>query len=129
MILSISLDTFYSKILKVEERIGINLHEAQRNGDLFQYAVKKLRCRFLHFIIPSAFNRRRQSAVCGANSAVIPVAHKISPYHRFQFFYGVVFRFPISAVKQFFLHPCPEAFTAGIIVTSAAGAVHALYKP
>src|SRR5574344_2391042 len=46
LILSISLDTFYSKILRVEERIGINLHGAQRNGDLFQYAeIGRASCR------------------------------------------------------------------------------------
>lgn len=79
-------------------------------------------------IISSAFFGRRQTANPRTNSAVIPVAHKIAPNHELQLLDSVVLAFYDAAVKQFPLHSCPHTFAPGIIMTSAAGAVHALFQ-
>ena len=72
---------------------------------------------------------RRQTAVGGADSSVGPVTHIISPDHSLQLFHSVVLRLVITAVEQPFFHSCPHTFTACIIMTSSAGAVHALNDP
>ena len=69
---------------------------------------------------------RRQTAVGGADSSVGPVTHIISSDHNLQLFHSVVLRFVFAAVEQLFFHSCPHTFTACIIMTSSAGAVHAL---
>ena len=79
-------------------------------------------------IISSALFGRRQTVVPGTYSAVIPVAHKISPNHELQLLDSVVLAFLAAAVKQFPLHSCPHTFAPGIIMTSAAGTVHALVQ-
>ena len=37
-----------------------------------------------------------------------------------------MFRLSVPAVEHLFLHSCPHAFALGVVMTSAAGAVHAL---
>ena len=69
---------------------------------------------------------RRQTAVGGADSSVGPVTHIISPDHSLQLFHSVVLRLVLTAVEQLFFHSCTHTFTACIIMTSSAGAVHAL---
>ena len=70
---------------------------------------------------------RRQPTVGGADSSVGPVTHIISSDHRL--FHNVVLRLIFAAVEQLFFHSCPHTFTACIIMTSSAGAVHALNDP
>ena len=72
---------------------------------------------------------RRQPAVGGADSSVGPVTHIISPDHSLQIFHSVVLRLVFVAVEQLFFHSCPHTFTACIIMTSSASAVHALNDP
>ena len=72
---------------------------------------------------------RRQPTVGGADSSVSPVTHIISPDHSLQLSHSVVLRLVLTAVEQLFFHSCPHTFTACIIMTSSAGAVHALNDP
>ena len=79
-------------------------------------------------IVSLPFFGRRQSVVSRTDPAVIPVTHKITPNHRLQLFNSVVLAFYPAAVKQLPLHSCPHTFASGIIVTSSAGTVHALFQ-
>ena len=80
-------------------------------------------------IIPAALPCRRHSAYCRTYPAVVPVTHVVPPYHCFQLLGRVICASTASTVKQLVLHPCnlpTYTFTAGIIMTSAFDAVHAL---
>ena len=79
-------------------------------------------------IVSLPFFGRRETIVPRTDAAIIPVTHKITPNHELELFNSVVLAFYASAVKQFPLHSCPHTFTSGIIVTSPAGAVHALFQ-
>ena len=79
-------------------------------------------------IVSLPFFGRRETIVSRKDPAVIPVTHKIMPNHELQLFNSVVLAFYAAAVKQLLLHSCPHTFASGIIVTSSAGAVHALFQ-
>ena len=76
-------------------------------------------------ITPTLFSGRHAS-YRRADTPVIPIAHKVPPYHRFQFLCRVIFGLPISAVKQLFFHSRPHTLTASVVVTPSAGTVHTL---
>ena len=99
--LSITLDTLTARILK--------LSSDSQSG-----------------IEPTPFYSWWGPADCLADSAVTPVAHKISPDHEFQFFHFVMFCLSAPVIKQFFFHPCPNTFASCIIVASSSCTVHAL---
>ena len=64
-----------------------------------------------------------------AYPAVIPIAHVVAPDHCFQLFCRVIRTSSATTVKQLVLHSCNQptnAFSAGVVMTSASGAVHAL---
>lgn len=67
----------------------------------------------------------RQTAIGRANPSGVPVDNDVSPYEGLQFldrhFFGI-----ISAVQEFFLHPCPHRLTACIVMASTPIAVHTL---
>ena len=77
-------------------------------------------------IIKLALEHGRKPSVGGKDAAIIPIAHEITPDHGAKLLDGVILRFTISGVEEFLLHSCPHAFAASIIVTPAAGTVHAL---
>ena len=77
-------------------------------------------------IIKLALEHGRKPSVGGKDAAIIPIAHEVTPDHGTDLLDGVILRFTISGVEEFLLHSCPHAFAASIIVTSAAGTVHAL---
>ena len=72
---------------------------------------------------------RMQPTVGGADSSVDPVTHIISPDRSLQLFHSVVLRLVLTAVEQLFFHSCPHTFTACIIMTFSADAVHTLNDP
>ena len=72
---------------------------------------------------------RRQTTIGGADSSVDPVTHIISPDRSLQLFHSVVLRLVLTAVEQLFFNSCTHTFTACIIMTFSAGAVHALNDP
>ena len=72
-----------------------------------------------------SFDHRGKPSIGGADPSVIPVADEISPDDRPEFIRGHFFRI-ITVIQQFGFHPCPHTFAAGIIVASAACAVHTL---
>ena len=76
-------------------------------------------------IVSLPFDRRRQSAVCAADPAVVPVAHVIVPNERFQLLHGIFLRID-PAVEQFAFHASPHGFSPCIVMAASAGAVHAL---
>ena len=64
-----------------------------------------------------------------AYPAIIPTAHVIAPYHCFQLFCRVIRTSSATTVKQLVLHSCNQptnTFAAGVVMTSAFDAVHAL---
>ena len=64
-----------------------------------------------------------------AYPAIIPTAHVTAPYYYFQLFCRVIRTSSATTVKQLVLHSCNQptnAFAAGVVMTSASGAVHAL---
>ena len=106
---------------------GINIHAAQRSGYLFHCGGRRF-ARLIR-VISSALLCRRHSSYRRAYPPVIPIAHVIAPYHCFQLFCRVIRASSAAAVKQFVLHSCPHTFAAGVVMTSASGAVHALLYP
>ena len=76
-------------------------------------------------IIPLSLNHGRKPLIGGAYPPVVPVADELSPDECFKFLHGHAFRI-IPSIKQFLLHPCPYALTAGIVMAASSGAVHAL---
>lgn len=76
-------------------------------------------------IIKQPFHHRGKPTISRANSPIIPVAEEIPPDERLEFLHGHILRIA-AVIKQFRLHSGPHAFTAGVVVTSAASAVHAL---
>ena len=106
---------------------GINIHEAQQSGYLFHCVSRRLAC--LIRVISAALLCRRHSSYRRAYPAVIPIAHVVAPDHCFQLFCRVIRTSSAAAVKQLVLHSCNQptnAFAAGVVMTSASGAVHAL---
>ena len=101
--LSITLDTFPTRIMK-------------RSGQR-----QPLRRIF------AAYSRRKP-ANGRADPAVAPVTHEIPPDHEFQLFHFVMFCLSAPMIKQFFFHPCPNAFISRIIMASSSRTVHALYN-
>ena len=70
----------------------------------------------------------RNPADCRADPAIAPVTHEIPPDHEFQLFHFVMFCLLALMIKQFLFHPCPNAFTSRIIMTSSPGTVHTLHN-
>ena len=106
---------------------GINIHEAQQSGYLFHCVSRRLAC--LIRVISAALLCRRHSAYRRAYPTVIPIAHVVAPDHCFQLLCRVIRTFSAAAVKQLVLHSCNQptnTFAAGVVMTSASGAVHAL---
>ena len=104
---------------------GINIHEAQQSGYLFHCVSRRLAC--LIRVISAALLCRRHSSYRRAYPAVIPIAHVVAPDHCFQLFCRVIRTSSAAAVKQLVLHSCNQptnAFSAGVVMTSASGAVH-----
>ena len=54
------------------------------------------------------------------------IMHVVAPDHCFQLFYRVIRTSSAAAVKQLVLHSRPHTFAAGVVMTSASCAVHAL---
>ena len=80
-------------------------------------------------IIPAALPCRRHSAYCRTYPAVVPVTHVVPPYHCFQLLGRAIRASSATAVKQLVLHSCNQptnTFAAGVVMTSAFDAVHAL---
>ena len=101
--LSITLDTLTARILK--------LSSDSQSG-----------------IEPTPFYGWWDPTDCQADPAVAPVTHEIPPDHEFQFFHFVMFCLSSPMIKQFFFHPCPDAFTSRIIMASSSRTVHALHN-
>ena len=101
--LSITLDTLTARILKLSS-------DSQSR------------------IEPTPFYSWWEPTDCRADPAVAPVTHEIPPDHEFQFFHFVMFCLSVSMIKQFFFHPCPDAFTSRIIMTSFSRTVHTLHN-
>ena len=106
---------------------GINIHEAQQSGYLFHCGGRRFA--LLIRVISAALLCRRHSANGRTYPAVIPIAHVVAPDHCFQLFCRVIRTSSATTVKQLVLHSCNQptnAFSAGVVMTSASGAVHAL---
>ena len=80
---------------------------------------------FQGFIVVLSFNHWGKSSIGRADSTIIPVADKISPYHCLEFICGHFFCF-ITVIHQLRFHSGPHALAAGVVVTSPSCAVHAL---
>ena len=105
---------------------GINIHAAYRSGYLFHCDRRFAR---LIRVISAALLCRRHTSYRRAYPPVIPIAHVVAPDHCFQLFCRVIRASSAAAVKQLVLHSCNQptnTFTAGVVMTSASGAVHAL---
>ena len=102
---------------------GINIHFATLRGYLFHCGR---RFALLIRVISTSLLCRRHSANGRTYPAVIPIAHVVAPDHCFQLFYRVIRTSSAAAVKQLVLHSRPHTFAAGVVMTSASGAVHAL---
>ena len=89
--------------------------KAKRLGGGWKGGIKEL-----------ALEHGRKPRVGRKNAAIVPIAHEVTPDHGTELLNAVILRFTISGVEEFLLHSCPHAFAASIIVTSAAGTVHAL---
>lgn len=117
---------------KVRQTFGVHINMILSIISFYTFLSKnhiytaRLRRSLKRVVIPLTHNSRWQSTVCRANSAVVPVAHVISPYHCFELFYAVILGFSVSAVKQFFFHSCPHTFATSIVMASASCTVHAL---
>ena len=94
--------------------------------DTLTARILKLRSDSQSRIEPTPFYSWWNTTDRRADSAVAPVAHKVSPNHCFQFGYGEVLRFSAPVVEKLFFHSCPYAFTPCIVMTSATGTVHTL---
>ena len=106
---------------------GINIHSATLHGYLFHCGGRRF-ARLIR-VISAALLCRRHSANGRAYPAVIPIAHVVAPDHCFQLFCRVIRTSSATTVKQLVLHSCNQptnAFAAGVVMTSASGAVHAL---
>ena len=106
---------------------GINIHSATLHGYLFHCGGRRF-ARLIR-VISAALLCRRHSANGRAYPAVIPIAHVVAPDHCFQLLCRVIRTSSAAAVKQLVLHSCNQptnAFAAGVVMTSASGAVHAL---
>ena len=101
----------------------INIHFATLRGYLFHCGR---RFALLIRVISTSLLCRRHSANGRTYPAVIPIAHVVAPDHCFQLFYRVIRTSSATTVKQLVLHSRPHTFTAGIVMTSASGTVHAL---
>ena len=102
---------------------GINIHFATLRGYLFHCGR---RFALLIRVISTSLLCRRHSANGRTYPAVIPIAHVVAPDHCFQLFYRVIRTSSAAAVKQLVLHSRPHTFAAGVVMTSASCAVHAL---
>ena len=102
---------------------GINIHFATLRGYLFHCGR---RFALLIRVISAALLCRRHSANGRTYPAVIPIAHVVAPDHCFQLFYRVIRTSSATTVKQLVLHSRPHTFAAGVVMTSASCAVHAL---
>ena len=74
-------------------------------------------------IILFPFEHWRQTSIGWAYPPIVPIDDKVSPYQGFKFLDCHLLCI-ISAIQEFFLHPCPHGFTACIVMTSSAIAVH-----
>ena len=104
---------------------GINIHSATLHGYLFHCGGRRF-ARLIR-VISAALLCRRHSANERAYPAVIPIAHVVAPDHCFQLFCRVIRTSSATTVKQLVLHSCNQptnAFAAGVVMTSASGAVH-----
>ena len=102
---------------------GINIHFATLRGYLFHCGR---RFALLIRVISTSLLCRRHSANGRTYPAVIPIAHVVAPDHCFQLVYRVIRTSSAAAVKQLVLHSRPHTFAAGVVMTSASGAIHAL---
>ena len=109
---------------KDNDIVNIALHISLKN--LF-HCGRRFAC--LIRVISAALLCRRHSANGRAYPAVIPIAHVVAPDHCFQLLCRVIRTSSAAAVKQLVLHSRNQptnAFAAGVVMTSASGAVHAL---
>lgn len=79
----------------------------------------------MSFIKASTFECGRQATDCVADSAVVPVAKKVSEHKGFDFFHRHVFCV-VSAIDGFGLKASPHALAFGIVMAAAAIGIHAL---
>ena len=103
---------------------GINIHSATLHGYLFHCGGRRF-ARLIR-VISATLLCRRHSANGRAYPAVIPIAHVVAPDHCFQLLCRVIHTSSATTVKQLVLHSRPHAFAAGVVMTSASGAIHAL---
>ena len=109
---------------KDNDIVNIALHISLKN--LF-HCGRRFAC--LIRVISAALLCRRHTSYRRAYPPVIPIAHVVAPDHCFQLFCRVIRASSAAAVKQLVLHSCNQptnTFTAGVVMTSASGAVHAL---
>ena len=66
-----------------------------------------------------------QATVSRTDTAAVPVTHKVPPDYCFQFLHSQALRIE-AVVEQLTLHSGPQTLAAGVIVPTAAVAVHAL---
>ena len=103
---------------------GINIHSATLHGYLFHCGGRRF-ARLIR-VISAALLCRRHTSYRRAYPPVIPITHVVAPDHCFQLFCRVIRTFSAAAVKQFILHSRPHTYAAGVVMTSASGAIHAL---
>ena len=72
-----------------------------------------------------SFHHGREATVGRADPAAVPVADEVPPDQGLQMLNGHGLRFD-AVIEQLSFHPGPYALTAGVVVTAAAVAVHAL---
>ena len=99
--MSITLDTFPTRIMK--------------------QSVRRQPLRRIFAALQQEEARQWTSRSCGCSS-------EIPPDHEFQFLHCVMFCLSAPMIKQFFFHPCPDAFTSRIIMASSSRTVHALHN-
>ena len=76
-------------------------------------------------IVPQTLQRGREAVVGGADPAAVPVADEVPPDQGLQLLNSHVLGGD-AVIEQLTLHPGPHALTAGVVMTAATVAVHAL---
>ena len=76
-------------------------------------------------IVPQTLQRGREAVVGGADTAAVPVADEVHPDQGLQLLNSHVLGVD-AVIEQLTLHPGLHALTAGVVMTAATVAVHAL---
>ena len=76
-------------------------------------------------IVPQTLQRGREAVVGGADPAAVPVADEVPPDQGLQLLNSHVLGVN-AVIEQLTLHPGPHALTAGVVMTAATVAIHAL---